>query len=81
MQMSRNEIIEKLRDILEFTLGSCPEFTEDTRLIADLGLSSVDMLYLIIATEETFGIRFKNMGIMDVPTVGAAVDYIEAMIK
>lgn len=79
--MSRNEIMEKLREILEFTLGSCPAFTEDSRLVADLGLGSVDMLYLIIATEETFGIRFTNMGIMDVPTVGAAVDYIEAMIQ
>lgn len=81
MQMSRNEIIDKLREILEFTLGSSPEFTEDSRLIDDLGFSSVDMLYMIIATEESFGIRFENMGVMDIVTVGSAVDYIEEKLK
>lgn len=79
--MSRNEIIDKLREILEFTLGSSPEFTEDSRLIDDLGFSSVDMLYMIIATEESFGIRFENMGVMDIATVGSAVDYIEEKLK
>ncbi len=81
MQMSRHEITEKLRDILEFTLGSSPEFTEESRLMEDLGFSSVDMLYMIIATEESFGIRFENLGIKDITTVGAAIDYIEGKLK
>jgi acyl carrier protein len=39
------------------------------------------MLYIIIATEESFGIRFENVSIMDIATVGVAVDYIEARLK
>ena len=78
MQMNRQEIVRKLKEILEDTVGDSWELTEDLRLMEDLGLSSVDMLYLIIATEETFGIRFENIGIRDVQTVGAVVDYIEA---
>ena len=78
MQMNRKDIVLKLKEILEDTIGSSWELTEDLRLMEDLGLSSVDMLYLIIATEETFGIRFENIGIRDVRTVGAVVDYIES---
>lgn len=81
MRMSRTEIIEKLHEILEFTLGQDPSFDESSRLIDDLGFSSVDMLYMMIAAEESFGIRFENIGIMDIKTVGAAVDYIEAQLK
>ena len=77
MQMSRTEIIQKLRELLEDTLGTSRELREEQRLMEDLGLSSVDMLYLIIATEETFGIRFENLGIRDLQTVGAVADYIE----
>ena len=75
--MSRTEIIQKLRELLEDTLGTSRELREEQRLMEDLGLSSVDMLYLIIATEETFGIRFENLGIRDLQTVGAVADYIE----
>ena len=81
MQMTRTEIIDRLREILEFTLGRNPEFDESSRLMEDLGFSSVDMLYMIIATEESFGIRFENVSIMDIATVGVAVDYIEARLK
>jgi acyl carrier protein len=76
--MNRNEIMRKLKELLEDTVGGSWELTDELRLMEDLGLSSVDMLYLIIATEETFGIRFENIGIRDVQTVGAVADYIEA---
>ncbi len=79
--MTRTEIIEKLSEIMEYTLGAEPKFSEDSRLIDDLGFSSVDMLYMIIAIEESFDIRFENIGIMDIATVGAAIDYIEAKLK
>ncbi len=81
--MTRQEILEKLAEILEETMGegSAEGFSEDTGLMDGLGLSSVDMLYLIIATEESFGIRFSNIGIMDLRTVGEVADYIEAKLK
>lgn len=83
--MSRAEIIEKLRDILRATddrnrvdLDAC---TEDSRLFADLGFSSVSMLYMVIAIEEEFGIRFDNVGAADFDTLGQVVDYIEAKLR
>ncbi len=48
--------------------------TENSKLVTDLGLSSVGMLYMVIAIEESFGIEFDN----DKPfeTVGQVIDYI-----
>lgn len=83
--MTRNEIIDKLRDILLATddrkrdvVAAC---TEDSELIADLGFSSVSMLYMVIAVEEEFGIRFENVGAADFRTLGDVVDYLERKLK
>ncbi len=82
MQLTRAEIADKLRDILlsaddqnRSLLESC---TESTKLATDLGLSSVEMLYMVIAIEESFGIRFENVGVTDFETLGSVIDYIEA---
>ena len=48
--MNRNEILEKLKEILVSADGSAADsidsVTEQTGLMTDLGLSSVNMLYL-----------------------------------
>ena len=82
--MTRPEIIEKLKDILLATddrnraaVASC---TEQSRLVEDLGFSSVSMLYMVIAIEEEFQIRFENVGAADFATLGDVVDYIAAAI-
>ena len=83
--MTRIEIIDKLRDILLSTddknrdvIAAC---NEASRLKADLGFSSVSMLYMVIAIEEEFNIRFDNVGSSDFNTLGDVVDYIEAKLK
>ena len=51
--MSRTEIIEKLKEILlaadDRNRDKVLACTEDSRLVADLGFSSVSMLYMVIA--------------------------------
>ncbi len=83
--MTRNEIIEKLRDILITTddrnRAAAAACTEQSKLDSDLGLSSVGMLYMVIAIEEEFRIRFENVGATDFRTLGNVVDYIEAKLK
>ncbi len=54
--------------------------SEQSRLTEDLGLSSVNMLYMIIATEEVFDIRFDDVGVNEFPTVGDVMDYIEGKL-
>ena len=82
--MTREQIIDKLREILVAADGrgqsSVMNVTEDTNLFTDLGLTSVSMLYMVIAIEEDFNIRFEDVGAADFVTLGDVVDYIEAKL-
>lgn len=79
--MTRQEIIGKLKDIIVSAdpglEARATSVTEDTRIMQDLGLSSIGMLYIAIAIEEEFKIRFDNVGISDFKTVRDIVDYVE----
>ncbi len=80
MSMNRNEILEKLKEILvaadERGSDLIDSLSEQTRLQDDLALSSVNMLYMMIATEEVFNIRFDDVGVGEFKTVGDVVTYI-----
>ena len=83
--MSRTEIIERLRGILlaadDRNRDKVLACTESSRLVADLGFSSVSMLYMVIAIEEEMNVRFDNVGASDFETLGDVVDYIEAKLR
>ena len=81
MAMSRNEIKEKLADVMKLAAPNSEiDFegvSESANLISDLGLSSVGVLYVVIAIEEFFNIRFDDVGFSDFKTIGDVIDYIE----
>ena len=82
--MNRQEITEKLKEILVLALGSAVDMekcTEDANLTTDLGLNSVGILYVVIAIEEFFGIRFGDVSFGDFQTVADVIDYIEEQTK
>ena len=81
MAMSRSEIKEKLMDVMRLAMHASDfdlsTLSEASQLVSDLGLSSVGVLYVVIAIEEFFSIRFDDVGFADFKTVGDVVDYIE----
>ncbi len=81
MAMSRNEIIDKLADVMRLVMPDAAfnpaDLREDMTLVGDLGLSSVGILYVVIAIEEFFNIRFGDVGFSDFETVGDVISYIE----
>lgn len=83
--LTRQEIFEGLKEILLIMDPTKNELVnslrEDSRLIEDVGLSSVSMLYLVIAIEEKFEIEFGDLSIDDFKTVKDAIDYIEKELK
>lgn len=85
MQLNRNEIFERLKDILlvsdDKNREAVEACSEDANLVTDLGLSSVGLLYVVIAVEEVFNIRFENVGMADFETVKNVIDYIEDKLK
>ena len=85
MAMSRNEIMQKLVDVMALTMPEnaidADNLREDMTLVGDLGLSSVGVLYNVIAIEEFFNIRFDDVGFADLKTVGEVINYIEKKVN
>lgn len=81
MQLSRTEIVEKLKEILiaadEKNKNIVDKITDESSLATDIGLTSVGMLYLVIVIEESFSIQFENVGVDDFKKFGDIVNYIE----
>lgn len=78
--MTKNEIQEKLREIFKLAVSNpqiAPEnITPKCGLTTDLGMTSMGLLYLVIAVEESFDIRFDDVGLADFKTVSDVIDYI-----
>ena len=84
MQMNRQQITDRLLDILRSAADDesvADRCTEDSLLQTDLGLSSVNMLYTVIAIEETFGIIFDDVTVLSFRTFGDVVDYVERKLS
>ena len=83
--MTRNDIILKLKDVIKLALPSrdfdVDTLKEDADLVNDLGLSSVGVLYIVIAIEEFFNIRFDDVGFADFKTIKDVLDYIEKKVN
>lgn len=81
MAMAREEIKEKLKEVLKMAMGETADTlikcSEEDRLNEDLGLNSVGILYVVVAIEEFFDIQFQGVGFGDFKTVKDVVDYIE----
>lgn len=50
----------------------------ETELVGGLGLNSIGMLYMAMALEEEFGIKFSNADFQDLVTVGDVLNRIES---
>lgn len=58
---SRDEIFEKVKEVLEYALGAdADEVTKDATLIGDLGAESIDFLDISFKLEQEFGIKIEQ---------------------
>ena len=80
--MSSEEIFEKIKNIIVEQLQvSETAITEDASFIDDLGADSLDLVELIMALEEEFGIEIPDGDAEKVVTVGDVVNYIKENVK
>jgi acyl carrier protein len=75
--MERTEIITKLATIVRKVTKSKIEIREETRLIEDLGVDSLDLLEIVMAVEDMFQIKITDQDFSHLATVSAAVTYIQ----
>lgn len=62
---------EKILDILADSAGvEVDTLTEETRLVADLGLTSFDLSDIVVAVEEELNIQIPDSLFPEIQTVG-----------
>ena len=76
--MANNEIFEKVKNIVVEQLGvEADEVNIDSTFIDDLGADSLDIVELIMAFEEEFGIEIPDEAAEKIKTVQDVVTYID----
>ena len=77
--MDRDAILAKVIEVVDDTLqlGEGVQLTEDTNL-KELGADSFDLLELVTALEDEFGMTFQDDAVGSIVTVGQVVAAIEA---
>src|SRR6266511_3405611 len=76
--MAEKSIEEKVKDIIVEQLGVNPEqVTPQASFIEDLGADSLDVVELVMAFEEEFGVEVPDEDAEKLQTVGDVIKYIE----
>lgn len=77
--MEREEIMDKVKAVIVEQLSVDEDVvTEDASFIEDLGADSLDIVELVMALEEEFGVSIPDEQAENIKTVGDAIAYIEA---
>ena len=80
--MSSEEVFEKVKAIIVEQLQVNEDIvTEEASFIDDLGADSLDIVELIMALEEEFGIEIPDADAEKVTTVQDVVDYIKENVE
>ena len=70
---------EKVKSIVVNQLGvNEEEVTKEASFVEDLGADSLDIVELVMALEEEFGIEIPDEEAEKIRTVGEAITFIEA---
>lgn len=74
-------VLNKLKEIIANQFGiDTDEISEDTDIVADLGADSLDVVEMMMALEEEYGITIEDEKIAELKTVGDVVDLVESQI-
>lgn len=72
-------VFEKVKDIVVEQLGvEESDVTLEATFIDDLGADSLDVVELIMAMEDEFGLEFPEEEAENISSIGDVVDYIKA---
>ncbi len=75
-------VFERVKNIVVEQLGvSADEVSPESSFVDDLGADSLDVVELVMALEEEFGVEIPDEEAEKIATVGEAVKYIEAHLS
>ena len=78
--MCKDDILKRVIELFS-TMTEAEEINEDSELVDDLGISSMDVLFLISCIEEEFNIKVPEKAIRKMFTVSDVADIICELIK
>lgn len=76
--MSREAILNKVIEL--FATMTEADVMEDSEIMEDLDLSSMDVLFLISSLEDEFQIKIPEKAIRKIETVGDVADIIDGLM-
>jgi acyl carrier protein len=75
--MDRDELYEKVKTVIVDQLGvEEDDISDDASFVDDLGADSLDIVELVMALEEEFGVSIPDEQAEKIKTVGDAVGFI-----
>ncbi len=73
---------DKIRDLVAEHLGvSMDEVVPEASFIDDLGADSLDIVELVMAIEEEFGLEISDDDAVKIQTIGDAINYVDERQK
>lgn len=81
--MSNEEILKQLSTLYERIMDQpiqSDKLSPDLLLKEDLGLTSVGVIYLVVAMEDHFNIVMDDVSLGDFNTLGDVVNYLKGKI-
>ena len=80
--MADKPIEQRVKDIIVEQLGVKPDqVTPEAKFVEDLGADSLDIVELIMALEEEFGIEVPDEQAEKLQSVGDVIKYVEESAK
>jgi acyl carrier protein len=76
------QIVARVQHVISEHLGiPRDQVTRNAKLMADLGADSLDIVEIVMAIEEEFGISYSDEDAAKAVTVGDMIDYVAAHQK
>ncbi|MBN2545839.1 MAG: acyl carrier protein [Spirochaetes bacterium] len=80
--LSKNEIFAKVKKLIAEVLNINEEIiTENSRIIADLGAESLDIVTLLMEFEDAFNMKIPDDEAEELLTVADVIDYILVKVE
>ena len=78
--MCKDDILKRVIELFS-TMTEAEDITEDSAIIDDLEISSMDVLLLVSGIEEEFGIQVPEKAIRQMVTIGDVAEIVGSLLK
>ena len=79
--MNNLDVLNRITALFATMADTDEEITADNELVEDLGISSMDVLFLISSLEEEFNIKISQKLVRTMVTIGDVVDAVNDLME